>query len=107
MHWFIDEYKCSQLGCHRDDHTKEIDWDYYYDNTGTDDKLGITECKKLCSADPNCGSFEWTFEYCSWWKSGICQYESDAKPEKTHFMTCRKQKGRLEFYAFIDFIPQF
>ena len=44
--------------------------------------------------DQNCGSFEWNWEYCTWWNIGVCQSKSDATMNDTTFRTCRK-KGDL------------
>ena len=93
MH-FSEKYECSRLGCKWADYDNGTDWDYYYKNYTT--RSDILKCEEHCSNDKNCGSFEWTWNYCTWWKRGVCQSKSDATITDAHFRTCRK-KGMLEF----------
>ena len=86
--YHLGEYECTRSGCNWDNFTSGIDWGYYYENYTTVN--GIDKCKSYCSDDHSCGAFEWTLHYCSWWKYGKCQNESDATMNNTRFTTCRK-----------------
>ena len=82
--WFyLGEYQCTAFGCKWNDYVRHIDWGFYNDTEGN-----RTECKSRCSNDPNCGAYEWSFKYCSWWRHGVCQNISDAT---SNFFTCRKR----------------
>ena len=88
MH-FSEKYECSRLGCEWADYCNGTDWDFYYEDFTTNS--GILRCEEYCSNDENCGAFEWTWNYCAWWKIGVCQRKSDATMTDTHFRTCRKK----------------
>ena len=92
---YIDEYQCTRSGCPWDGHRKDSDWGYYNEGAGT-----IEVCKKSCSDDSNCGAFEWSTAYCSWWKRGICNDKSNTTIRDAHFWTCRKQ-GRGKYFSII------
>ena len=88
-------YDCTQVGCKWDDFVNNTDWGYYHKHFDSTARSNISECQSHCSVDPRCGSFEWTWQYCSWWKKGLCQYESNSTRPNTPFYMCRKEKGEL------------
>ena len=84
-----EEYECSRLGCNWDDYAENTEWGYYYKNSTK--RNDILKCAAFCSDDQDCGSFEWTWDYCTWWKLGVCQSKSDATMNDTAFRTCRRK----------------
>ena len=90
----LEKYECTRLGCDWDKYDNITDWGVYYNNTYSKERNDILKCEAYCSIDQNCGSFEWNWEYCTWWKIGVCQGKSDATMNDTAFRTCRK-KGDL------------
>ena len=101
----LGEYDCTKSGCDRDFYSSNSDYGIYWqqpiDSSAT---KNIDECRLRCTEDENCGSFEWTNNYCGWWKVGKCLRDSEMTLEDSHFWTCRKQIGT---YNQIPFIHQF
>ena len=91
----VQGYDCTQVGCNWDEFVNNTDWGYYYKHFDSAARSNISVCQSHCSVDPRCGSFEWTSKYCSWWKKGLCQYESNSTRPNTPFYMCRKDKGKL------------
>ena len=98
--YFSGKYECKRSGCEWKDYDNSTDYGYYYKNFTT--RTDILTCESLCSEDPECGSFEWHLKgyYCSWWKYGKCQNDSDytlqnTKDKFVNFQTCRK--GNVAF----------
>ena len=93
----LGEYDCTKLGCDRDFYSNNSDYGIYWqqpiDSSAT---KNIDECRLRCTEDENCGSFEWTNNYCGWWKVGKCLRDSEMTLEDSHFWTCRKQIGTLK-----------
>ena len=93
----LGEYDCTKSGCDRNFYSNNSDYGIYWqqpiDSSAT---KNIDECRLRCTEDENCGSFEWTNNYCGWWKVGKCLRDSEMTLEDSHFWTCRKQIGTLK-----------
>ena len=99
--YYLGEYFCTRFGCDWDGYTSNTDWGYYHKPTNNSEVIvPIEQCQMQCSDDPNCGSFEWTTQYCSWWKTGVCQHISDSTMTDTHFLMCRKQSTYYHLFLF-------
>jgi len=75
-------YLCERRACIWDHDVEGSDWGIYDGADG-----GCTTCQQRCTADPNCWAVECGGQYCSWWKSGMCEVSTD----DFKFWTCRQK----------------
>ena len=94
----LGEYLCTDMHCKWEDFTHM--WGFYLDNGKNITNLSVdingnnvtecTKCQNRCSSDSDCGAFECSPNYCSYWKIGICSKITDATFTNANYYTCRK-----------------